>query len=41
MQQYGNIKSIRVRDNRYGYETNGAMTYYTTQNEAEEAISQN
>ena len=40
MQQYGNIKSIKVRHDRYGYEINEAMICYTTQKEAEEAISQ-
>ena len=40
MQQYGNIKSIKVRRDRYGYEINEAMICYTTQREAEEAISE-
>ena len=40
MQQYGNIKSIKVRRDRYGYEINEAMVCYTTQKEAEEAISE-
>ena len=40
MQQYGNIKSIKVRRDRYGYEINEAMVCYTTQKEAEEAINQ-
>ena len=40
MQQYGNIKNIKVRRDRYCYEINEAMVCYTTQKEAEEAISQ-
>ena len=40
MQQYGDIKSIKVRGDRYGYEINEAMVCYTTQKEEEEAISQ-
>ena len=39
MQQYENIKSIKVRRDRYGYEINDAMVCYTTQREVEEAIS--
>ena len=40
MQQYENIKSIKVRRDRYGYEINKLMVYYTTQKEAEKAVSQ-
>ena len=40
MQQYGNIKSIKVRRDRYGYEINEAMVCYATQRGAEEAISE-
>ena len=40
MQQYGNIKSIEVRHDRYRYEINKAIVCYTTQKEAEEGISQ-
>ena len=40
MRQYGNIKSIKVRHDRFGYEINKAMVCYTTQKETEEAISQ-
>ena len=40
MQQHGNIKSIKVRRDRHGYGINEAMLCYTTQKEAEEAITQ-
>ena len=40
MQKYGNIKSIKVRRDRHGYEINEAMLCYATQKEAEEAITQ-
>ena len=40
MQQYENIKSIKVRCDRHGYEINEAMVSYTTQREAEETISE-
>ena len=40
MQQYGNIKSIKVRRDRYGYEINETMVCYTTQREADEAVSE-
>ena len=40
LQQYGNIKSIKVRRDRYGYEINEAIVCYATQRGAEEAISE-
>ena len=40
MLQYGKMKSIKVRQERYDYEINEAMVRYTIQTEAEEAISQ-
>ena len=40
MQQYENIKSIKLRCDRHGYEINEAMVWYTTQREAEEAIDE-
>ena len=40
MQQHGNIKSIKVRRDRHGYEINEAMLCYTTHKETEEAITQ-
>ena len=39
IQQYRNIKYIKVRHD-YGYEINEAMVCYTTQREAEEAVSE-
>ena len=40
MLHYGNIKSIKVRRDRYGYEINETMVCYTTQREADEAVSE-
>ena len=40
MQQYGNIKSIKVRHDIYCYAINEARVCYTKQKEAEEAVSQ-
>ena len=40
MQQYENIKSIKVRCDRYAYEINKPMVCYTAQKDGEEAISQ-
>ena len=40
MQKHGNIKSIKVRRDRHGYEINEAMLCYTTHKETEEAITQ-
>ena len=40
VQQYGNIKSIKVRHDIYCYAINEARVCYTTQKEAEEAVSQ-
>ena len=40
MQQHGNIKSIKVRRDRHGYEINEAMICSPTQKQAEEAITQ-
>ena len=40
MQQYENIKSIKVRCDRRGYEINEAMVCYTTQREVKETISE-
>ena len=40
MQQYENIKGIKIRHDRYSDEKNEAMVCYITQKEAEEAISQ-
>ena len=40
MQQYENIKGIKIRHDRYSDEINEAMVCYITQKEAEEAISQ-
>ena len=40
MQQHGNIKSVKVRRDRHGYEMNEAVICSPTQKEAEKAITQ-